>query len=138
MIWALEHERGFGREAIIAALSEPDEHGQTPLTYAVNGGHASTITLLLNEGVDVNAVDPVCMPIASQRLLTPYYHNQDQHRTYLHLATYAESEKAIKCLLDAGADPTVPDADGHLPLHLCIANKTAKPCAMLLKSAKDP
>ena len=71
MIWALEHERGLSKEDVVAALSEPDEHGQTPLTYAVNGGHASTIALLLSEGVDVNAVDPVGMMWYFELLVVP-------------------------------------------------------------------
>lgn len=76
--------------------------GERAIHCAVHGGHVDNICALLKAGADVNATDTlnntplvVACVDSSQRL----------------------SEIMVKTLLRFGADPSIPDKNGNVPLH---------------------
>ncbi|KAL8780151.1 MAG: hypothetical protein Q9213_006606 [Squamulea squamosa] len=84
----------------------------SPLNLAVRGGHLSVIQILLPNGVDVNAIDPV------------------SHATISHLVIRAGSsakkiQKMLELLLEHGMDINAQDADGNTSLHIVMTELCA-------------
>ena len=49
-------------ETVLDAGADPDQRnhdGETPLHYAANGGHASSVQMLLARGADIDAADQI-------------------------------------------------------------------------------
>ena len=73
-----------------------------PLGYAIEelefGGSLDIVRLLIANGADVNAV------------------YVDTGLTGLHAAVFSENIEVIKLVLDAGADPNIPDNEDTSPL----------------------
>jgi ankyrin repeat protein len=98
----------LGRVDRVRALLDEDPervHGRsaddfTPLHYAVFFDGADAAALLLERGADANA----------------WAENEQLHVTPLHSAAAARNVAAVRILVDAGADPTVANRNGHTPL----------------------
>jgi hypothetical protein len=71
----------------------------TPLHAAVEKGHLTVATLLLDHGADVES-------------------RNSQSRTPLHVATYWGHAEVVSLLIDRGADPNAEDTNRDTPLHL--------------------
>jgi hypothetical protein len=81
-----------------------DRDGWTPLLLAVKNGHAQMVKELL-----------ASTPPGKIGLATP-----EKKNTALHWAAEIGSAKIIELLLDNGADSTVRNAEGKMPLHCAI------------------
>ncbi|KAF8763063.1 hypothetical protein HU200_008913 [Digitaria exilis] len=102
----------------------------TPLFIATYRGYASILKILLEQNEDPNVrmsdeVAPLNMAIihssvACLKLLVQAGADVNGFGCYNPLAKAAEKglTEAIKCLLEAGADPNVPDTFGRLPIEL--------------------
>ena len=101
-------------------LEARDSDGSTPLHCATWKGHTDVVSVLLDAGADVNAV------------------NQNTHwgTTPLHAAAHANQAAIAKLLLDRGADTKARDTEGHTPLFHTTFHK-AKAVAKLLEPFEE-
>jgi arylformamidase len=91
-----------------AAVNERDDHGATPLYYAL--GAVESAVFLLDHGADVNATD-------------------NMGRSALMYAAMSGKENVVKVLLARGADAHVTDRNGDTALHgrfFTISNEIKK------------
>jgi ankyrin repeat protein len=85
----------------------------TPLHYAAYSGEESTVRMLLDKGVDINAQDK-------------------QGKTPLHYAAIAGHSKVLSILYRAGANTEIKDLTGATPLQIALESKKS----LLVKAAK--
>ena len=128
-------------EANPDALNAAEDFGMTPLHWAARAGAMRCVELLLRRGADpnpVNASRRVPLHLAAEvdggeqgaviALLASHgadVNAQDRKgRTPLHRATYEGRVAAAEALLEAGADPAVPNKRGKTAFE--IARKDAK------------
>jgi ankyrin repeat protein len=136
---------------IIKSLSQQDGGGNSPLLAAALKGNATIVNMLLEAGADLSAVNSTshqyngynCMHCAASRrhdvLLSIFAKKMDVNSktlasgsTALHLAASAlrkDPEAACRCcfaLLKAGADPRIPDNQGHTSLYWIASAFTEK------------
>ena len=121
-----------------AVANAADDYGMTPLHWAARAGSMECAEMLLDRGVQVNALNKgrrAPLQLAAEadqadmiRLLARHgaeLNTQDtKGRTPLHRATYEGCVAAAEALLQLGADPRVPNKKGKNPLE--IARKGAK------------
>lgn len=81
-----------------ADINAKDCFGQTALHTAIAWlvEDTETLQLLIDRGIDIDATD-------------------DMGRTALYFAASERNYEQVKCLLDAGADPTITDHKGRRP-----------------------
>jgi ankyrin repeat protein len=112
-------------------LEDRNEDGLTALYYAATNGHDEMVGLLLRSGAHTNTRDMYGNTpffIASRRGHVTVVRRFLQHlgglaledrdergRTALHLASYGGGREVVRCLLLAGADPTIRDNEGRTP-----------------------
>ena len=117
---------------------------------AAYGGNEEVMRLLLdNCGLEANRQHQVVEHSLEphQRSGEPFYHvaelvlkhgfninelRPDQGRTLLHGSANRGSVKAVRWLLEHGADPNVPDGGRRTPLHVCAERNTSASVAKLL------
>eukprot|EP00041_Stephanoeca_diplocostata_P027127 m.742593 g.742593 ORF g.742593 m.742593 type:complete len:1300 (-) comp23119_c0_seq3:98-3997(-) len=90
-----------------ALLNSQDALGRTALTYAAVSGKLGVVSLLIESGADVDAVD-------------------DEGRSALLWAIHSDRPKVVAYLLKKNCDPTRIDNDGKTFLHLCMRCKSTK------------
>ena len=109
--WAANNGNAAAVRALLEAGADPnardDEHGDTPLHYAVfyslaSGVGFAGVGLLLDAGADPNV------------------HDYTYGQTPLHNAASTGSAALVAMLLRAGADPNARANDGDTPLDLAI------------------
>jgi TonB family protein len=115
----LEHVRAGQIEAVRELLSETtpdldaaDETGWTALMYAVEGGQAEIVGMLLEAGASPDRRNP-------------------SGQTALHLAALYGRTAAARLLLRAGADHELRDAEGRTPLYRAIEKRRVDIIEML-------
>jgi hypothetical protein len=89
-----------------------------PLHLAVLGGHAETVSLLLQNDAQVNAKD-------------------SEGKTALHFAVMQRREDLARLLLAKGADVDALDDRGHTPLFIAKEKHCAKIADLLSKPSRD-
>jgi hypothetical protein len=104
------------REVLLAALAAPDENGLCRLHYAVLECDAARVRSLVRAGAqtEVAAGEPGVLP--------------------LHLTILAGDRQpgCLRELLDGGADPDAPDANGVTALHAACSLNMPRLATMLL------
>jgi hypothetical protein len=111
-----------------ANLNDRDVLGKTPLMLAIEHRNFEAATCLIQAGADVNAIMQV-----DEDSIFSYGTNQSCQRA-LHLAIAARDLTAIEFLLEAGADPTLPNSDGITAFELA----TQKGLAGILQDNRFP
>ena len=136
-------------DAAPGIVNDTEDYGMTPLHWAARACALRCLELLLEQGAEVDARNKVARvplhlvaetdPAASLdqgeaaqaetiRLLAKYGADLDvqdkKGRTPLHRATYEGRVAAVEALLEAGADPLVPNKSGKNAF--AIARKEAK------------
>lgn len=106
-----------------------DLQGRTPLMLAVMQGFVEAAKILIAAGADVNSIS---QPDSKVMVL---FRGDGISRTALHFATEAGQKDAIALLLEAGADPNIPDGKGNTPLDVATCKGFAD-IAALLDSSK--
>ena len=117
-----------------ARVDTRDKNGFTPLLAAAQKGHTEVCELLLDNGSDLEESSPVTQETALhkaagfghesllQLLISQKYKPNLNIRTRLestplHLASQEGHLACVKKLLQAGADPLLPQVDGTLAIH---------------------
>lgn len=133
-------------------LSAPTEDGRTLATLAVETGNLEVIKALLDAGADFNLADsrgntPALLAAqdisgnaaAIVALLGQYRVDLDQSTEYLTPLYYAVMNRdtnLVQALLEAGAKPSVPTAEGRLPIVEAIGDGPT--LSLLLAAGADP
>ncbi len=103
-----------------AELDPGADHNQRTLLHeAARGGHPELISLLVENGLDVNAED-------------------EYGNTPLLLATRPAHSQAVKTLIEAGADVNASNSGGVTPLHDAASGGQVEIVRMLLAAGADP
>jgi len=110
-------------ETLLAAgvyVNAPDDYGTTPLHYAAQDGYADVVKLLIEAGasLDTRAED------GSTALL-------------LAMGNERGDLEPAKLLLQAGADPNIPNRYGRTPLFWVVTNGQAELVRLLLQAGAD-
>ncbi len=104
-----------------AKINDRDEAGLTTLHIAARDGRYDLCKCLLNH------------PSAGEHL-SLNVRSKNNQQTPLHYAAMEGQPKIVALLLEAGADPKLPDKSGWLPVHHA-ANKGHADCCRLLASS---
>lgn len=99
-------------------INGSDSRGMTPLHYAANSGSWKKVTVLLENGASVHAV------------------NADD-ATALHISSESGYHAISHVLLEAGAHVDAVDKFGHTPLSLSIPEQHVMATVMLLKAGAN-
>lgn len=137
-----------------AAVDAQDSSGRTPLLFAVEGGYGAVCALLINAGADISQSDnsglsPAEALLAKSTELISSVVNPENANIpsvdgipIIHAAASSGNAEHVSALLEAGADPTVIDADGNTALDAALSgNVDVKKCecaAILLRSGSPP
>lgn len=96
-----------------ASVNTPNKAGDTPVHLASKQGHAKTVVMLCRH-CDINQTN-------------------EEGETALHLAAMRGHTDALRCLIEAGADPDVTDKHGCTALHLALRRHHTTAAIMLLQ-----
>ena len=136
-----------------ARVDTRDKNGVTPLLSAAERGHTEVCELLLDNGSDLEESEPraqwTALHIAAGRgpesllqlLLSPKYNpnlniTDRTESTPLHFASQMGHLAFVKKLLQAGADPLLPDHQGFLPIHSAARNNHDEVVWTLIKKGR--
>jgi ankyrin repeat protein len=133
LYWALERRRVEAFEVLLAAGAKPvsDSHGKPIMTAVVEADNADKfLTALFDAGIspnqgDENRSSPLDWALGHDQLTGSDYsrrliayradvnHQDSTGRTPLHFAAGATAPDLIRMLIEAGADPSIEDKNGH-------------------------
>lgn len=103
-----------------ASLNKAGKDGRTPLHHAARLGRFDIVGLLLEAGAQVNPRD--------KNLETPLFAALSCHEPLL----------MIDLLLEAGAKPDIPDAEGRIPLHAAALSAPPPVIRLLIAATENP
>lgn len=98
-----------------------NKRGVSPLHYASRTGNAEVVNLLLKHDAKVD--------LKTLALNTPLAYACGSNVD----ASYTPNPKVVELLLQGGADPNIPTADGWSPLHCAVESGDVKIVELLLK-----
>ncbi|MET0404340.1 MAG: ankyrin repeat domain-containing protein [Cystobacter sp.] len=116
-------------DAAGAHLEAGGEHGKTPLTCAVLGGHSALTDELLRRGANVAATSVHVLPLDNQR---------DSGWQPLHYAADRRHALLVQQLLDAGAAVDARTTLGTTPLMLAVLQADEDTVRVLLSAGAEP
>ena len=131
-ILAMCKVRGFtdGRAACLellrdagADLEAADGDGMTPLHYAARRGDTKIVSILVDEGVDVDA--------------KAWSDGNNFKCTALHLAVRQRATGCVKVLLAAGASPNLREFDGSTPFGVAINTCPPRTWPLFLRAGAE-
>ncbi|KAI8716908.1 NACHT domain-containing protein [Fusarium sp. LHS14.1] len=134
-----------------AILQSRDKSGKSALHHTVGQGHISTVSLLLERGVDVNVIDAEGRSAlfgavrsgnkAIVELLLKHGANplvkDETGWSILHMAAFYGHVEVGEVLIEAGT-PINQGPEGISPLHIAVLRKQASFLEMLLDHRADP
>ncbi|XP_068718120.1 mitochondrial disaggregase-like [Montipora capricornis] len=143
MCRSAKHNDSFELERFIKQGHDVNQRhplGWTPLHVAAINGSERCMTLLIEAGADVNAKEEFTTPfkMAQKKHMRSFdviFMREDDfsdklHQranfngfTPLHYAALADSRECVRCLIDAGADPTLKDSSGHTAVEYAGSTK---------------
>ncbi|CAN6310096.1 unnamed protein product [Urochloa humidicola] len=115
-------------------------HATTPVHLAVLGGHDSTLKILLDHNADPNKEVALLTPLVAAlqtpslsclKLLIQAGGEVNDYGTPLAVAAREGLTEAIKCLLEAGANPNTPNVYGKIPIELAAVYGTREDVEIL-------
>lgn len=143
-----------------------DKQKMTPLIHLISNGNSAkdqkfldTIALLIDRGADPNYkqkdVDPVLfssiyndeggvrlLQLLLRHKADPNIRNGEGQTPLIYAAQYPEGEynalPAVRALLDAGADPNLPDRSGETVLHIAVSSNNLGMTTLLLERGGNP
>jgi ankyrin repeat protein len=134
---------------LLALCNNPnqvDNFFVTALHLAAAHGKVEAMSLLLNEGANINAQNVVgdyplhsaVDNIPSIKLLVKagavVNAKNNRGQTILHLAADGEKPEVVKFLIESGADINIQDSEKNTPLHYAIENESGEIVKTLLKA----
>ena len=117
-----------------ANLSRTTNKGTTLLMFAAMGGNAEITGILLEDKVDINALDNVTVEIASG----DKYQSVGGGDTALHYAAEHGSLAVAELLIEYGADIAQPNKGGKSPLISAIEGNSPELVKLLLDKGTNP
>jgi len=111
---------------LVAAGVGAGTRGGTGLAAAASAGGPANIALmdlLIQHGADVNAQVTGTNTYSMRNSRAP---SSNEGFTALHWAAQSGKADVVKFLLDKGANPEIPDSNGHKPLDLLASGATAQ------------
>ena len=134
-----------------ASVKERSLKGFTPFLVAAQGGHSDVCELLLAHGSDIEERQPVTLDTALHEAAIFGYENllnllishkadvNSRDRigtTPLHLASQEGHISSVMAVLEAGADPLLPQEDGDLPIHCAASRNQTEVVKLLIERAR--
>jgi ankyrin repeat protein len=137
-------DAGAGLETEVPMDEDEGDFRATPLWYAVaRGENLPLVQFLLGRGADASYSLWAAVwrddPILCQALLNtkPWLNLRAHGETPLFYAARLQRLKALDCLIDAGADPTIPDPQGRNAIDIARARRLPRPIIERLIALSD-
>ncbi|KAL6595394.1 hypothetical protein ACP70R_047734 [Stipagrostis hirtigluma subsp. patula] len=133
-----------------ANVNVTDKYGNSPLHIAIERGYTEAVSLLISHGAAVNTrcesgEYPLQIAVRNRdinmlKLLLEHESidvNIDTARTALAMAAADGFYDGINCLLEAGANPNIPNENGYVPVEIA-ASRGYVECVLLLFPVTTP
>ncbi|KAL7573506.1 hypothetical protein ACA910_019822 [Epithemia clementina (nom. ined.)] len=142
-IWGLLEKAGLAEKEI----NRMSFSGGTPIMFAAAGGHTSCVKFFIDHGAEVNVrskATPEYLAKLEQHHFESGSTQQNENErhvddvTPLIVAVQGGHLECAQALLDAGADPTLVDAEGRTALTLAIKGNYGEVAIALVKAGADP
>ena len=118
-------------------INAKDKHQQSPISYAVQGDHLDTVSLLIKAGAHLDGLyDMKASSLFSESKFQdePFF----DHREHLLLWSIQSSHHMAELLINGGARLDVVDTMGRNPLHLAVGCRRELLIGLLLEKGLDP
>lgn len=136
MLLGKEGQGGLNHEAggslAVSSIDSQDEDGRTALHYAVMGGHAKIVSLLLNYRANLEVRSAMEQFAASHATYNAPVWGYCKNWTALHFAVAYENAEIVSLLIHHGANIDAVDSHGQTSLHLASTKGTMEIVRVLL------